>query len=45
MGLIGRETVAGRDPSEVSREILDVLDEMEDLPGEKVLNYAVRQAA
>ncbi|WP_149828741.1 TetR/AcrR family transcriptional regulator [Streptomyces tailanensis] len=42
MGVIGREMVAGRDPGEVSGEILLLLDEMEGLLGEKVLNYAVR---
>lgn len=42
MALIGRETVAGRKPAEVSREALALLDDMEDLLSEKVLNYAVR---
>ncbi|GGP87362.1 TetR/AcrR family transcriptional regulator [Streptomyces roseolilacinus] len=32
----------GRDPREVSREALALLDEMEDLLGERVLDYAVR---
>jgi AcrR family transcriptional regulator len=42
MGIIGREMVKGRKPSEVSREALVLLDEMEELLSEKVLNYAVR---
>ncbi|MFE7609924.1 TetR/AcrR family transcriptional regulator [Streptomyces celluloflavus] len=42
---IGREMTAGRAPAEVSREALVLLDEMEDLLGEKVLNYAVRPPA
>ena len=42
MGVIGREMVAGRKPGEVSREVLLLLDDMEDLLSEKVLNYAVR---
>ncbi|MFE9650066.1 TetR/AcrR family transcriptional regulator [Streptomyces sp. NPDC006365] len=42
MAMIGREMVAGRAPAEVSREALALLDDMEDLLGEKVLNYAVR---
>ncbi|WP_442812509.1 hypothetical protein [Streptomyces sp. NBC_01210] len=44
LGVIGREMVAGRKPDEVSRESLDLLDDMEDVPGEKVLKYAVREA-
>ncbi|MFD5054715.1 TetR/AcrR family transcriptional regulator [Streptomyces tendae] len=39
---IGHRMVAGGKPSEVSREVLLLLDEMEDLLSEKVLNYAVR---
>ncbi|MEU0448264.1 TetR/AcrR family transcriptional regulator [Streptomyces tendae] len=39
---IGHRMVAGGKPSEVSREMLLLLDEMEDLLSEKVLNYAVR---
>ncbi|MFJ6747324.1 MULTISPECIES: TetR/AcrR family transcriptional regulator [unclassified Streptomyces] len=39
---IGRQMSAGRKPAEVSREMLVLLDEMADLLGEKVLNYAVR---
>ncbi|MCI3273142.1 TetR/AcrR family transcriptional regulator [Streptomyces cylindrosporus] len=39
---IGREMVAGRNPREVSREVLALLDDIEELLGEKVLNYAVR---
>ncbi|MFI8894471.1 TetR/AcrR family transcriptional regulator [Streptomyces paradoxus] len=41
---IGREMVKGRNPDEVSRDILVVLDDIEELLGEKVLNYAVRGA-
>ncbi len=37
--------VAGGKPSEVSRDVLSLLDEMEELLSEKVLNYAVRGAA
>ncbi|MET9562546.1 TetR/AcrR family transcriptional regulator [Streptomyces tauricus] len=44
MSAVGREMVAGRDPAEVSREVLVLLDGMEDLLSEKVLNYAVRAA-
>jgi hypothetical protein len=44
MATIGREMLAGRNPDEVSREVLVLLDEMEDLLSEKVLNYAVRDA-
>jgi AcrR family transcriptional regulator len=44
MGTIGRAMVAGGSPAVVSREVLHLLDEMEDLLGEKVLNYAVRGA-
>ncbi|MGA5359423.1 TetR/AcrR family transcriptional regulator [Streptomyces purpurascens] len=39
---IGREMVKGRNPDEVSREMLVLLDDIEDLLSEKVLNYAVR---
>lgn len=42
---IGREMVKGRNPDEVSREMLVVLDDIEELLSEKVLNYAVRGAA
>ncbi|WP_037680598.1 TetR/AcrR family transcriptional regulator [Streptomyces griseus] len=41
---IGREMVAGRNPDEVSREMLVLLDGIEELLSEKVLNYAVRGA-
>jgi len=41
---IGREMLAGREPAEVSREVLVLLDDMEELLSEKVLNYAVRDA-
>ncbi|MEV6393339.1 TetR/AcrR family transcriptional regulator [Streptomyces sp. NPDC051907] len=44
MAWIGRQMVAGRSPSEVSRETLVLLDDMEELLGEKVLKYAVRDA-
>jgi AcrR family transcriptional regulator len=44
MGVIGREMVAGRNPDEVSREVLVLLDGIEELLSEKVLNYAVRGA-
>ncbi|MER0243114.1 TetR/AcrR family transcriptional regulator [Streptomyces sp. HSW2009] len=44
MAFIGREMMAGREAAEVSREALVLLDEMEDLLGETVLNYAVRPA-
>ncbi|MGX5212571.1 TetR/AcrR family transcriptional regulator [Streptomyces violaceus] len=39
---IGREMVKGRNPDEVSREMLVLLDDIEELLSEKVLNYAVR---
>ncbi|MEU6594383.1 TetR/AcrR family transcriptional regulator [Streptomyces sp. NPDC046881] len=42
---IGREMLAGRKPVEVSREVLVLLDDIEDLLSETVLNYAVRAAA
>ncbi|WP_326699849.1 TetR/AcrR family transcriptional regulator [Streptomyces sp. NBC_01754] len=42
MGYIGREMMAGRKPAEVSREALGLLDDVEDLLGEKVLNYGRR---
>ncbi|MFE0512190.1 TetR/AcrR family transcriptional regulator [Streptomyces sp. NPDC058964] len=41
---IGREMVAGRNPDEVSREVLVLLDDIEDVLSEKVLNYAVRDS-
>lgn len=44
MAGIGRRMLAGGSPAEVSREMLDVLDEMEELLSDKVLNYAVRDA-
>ncbi len=44
MAHIGREMVAGRKPAEVSRDALALLDDIEDLLGEKVLNYARRAA-
>ncbi|MDH6627518.1 AcrR family transcriptional regulator [Streptomyces sp. LBL] len=39
---VGREMVAGRNPDEVSREILVLLDGIEELLSEKVLNYGAR---
>ncbi|MCZ1007458.1 TetR/AcrR family transcriptional regulator [Streptomyces lydicus] len=42
MGWITQQMLAGRTPAEVSREALVLLDEMAELLGEKVLNYAVR---
>lgn len=39
---IGREMLAGRKPAEVSREVLALLDDVEDLLSERVLDYAVR---
>ncbi len=44
MAVIGREMLKGRRPGEVSREVLGLLDAVEDLLSEKVLNYAVRGA-
>ncbi|WP_217166565.1 TetR/AcrR family transcriptional regulator [Streptomyces sp. AC512_CC834] len=41
---IGQRMVAGGRPAEVSRDMLLLLDEMEDLLSERVLNYAVRGA-
>ncbi|WP_406838933.1 TetR/AcrR family transcriptional regulator [Streptomyces sp. AHU1] len=40
--VIGREMGAGRSPGEVSREVLVLLDDMEELLSPKVLGYAVR---
>ncbi|MEV7281184.1 TetR/AcrR family transcriptional regulator [Streptomyces sp. NPDC093111] len=42
IGFISAEMTAGRKASEVSREALDLLDEIEDLLGGRVLGYAVR---
>ncbi|MGW0336548.1 TetR/AcrR family transcriptional regulator [Streptomyces sp. NPDC003011] len=42
MSVIGREMMTGRNPDEVSREVLLLLDDIEELLSEKVLNYAVR---
>ncbi|MFF1919637.1 TetR/AcrR family transcriptional regulator [Streptomyces sp. NPDC058221] len=42
MAYIGGEMVAGRKAAEVSRDALVLLDDIEDLLGEKVLNYARR---
>ncbi|GAA2318231.1 TetR/AcrR family transcriptional regulator [Streptomyces kunmingensis] len=44
MATIGRHMLAGGDPAEVSRQMLHVLDDIEELLSEKVLNYAVRDA-
>ncbi|MET8904942.1 MULTISPECIES: TetR/AcrR family transcriptional regulator [unclassified Streptomyces] len=44
MAGIGQRMVAGGKPAQVSREMLLLLDEMEELLSEKVLNYAVRGA-
>lgn len=44
MASVGREMLRERPPQEVSREVLGLLDDMEDLLSEKVLNYAVRGA-
>ncbi|MGW2638646.1 TetR/AcrR family transcriptional regulator [Streptomyces sp. NPDC001348] len=42
MSVIRCEMLKGRNPAEVSREVLVLLDDMEELLSEKVLNYAVR---
>ena len=39
---IGQRMVDGGKPSEVTRDVMLLLDEMEGLLSEKVLNYAVR---
>lgn len=44
MTTIGQRMVAGGRPAEVSRQMLVLLDEMEELLSGKVLNYAVRGA-
>ncbi|POX41218.1 TetR family transcriptional regulator [Streptomyces sp. Ru73] len=44
MGYIGRAMTAGGTPSQVSRDALTLMDELEDLLSERVLNYAVRAA-
>lgn len=41
---IGAEMMKRRAPEEVSREALDLLDELEELLGEQVLNYGIRTA-
>jgi len=41
---VGRAMLAGRNPDVVSREVLVLLDDIEELLGEKVLNYAARGA-
>lgn len=45
MAAIGRAMADRRDPRAVSREVLVLLDDIEDLLSEKVLNYAVRGMA
>jgi hypothetical protein len=45
IAVIGREMVKRREPREVSREVLLLLDDIEDLLSERVLNYAVRGAS
>ncbi|MGW1224010.1 TetR/AcrR family transcriptional regulator [Streptomyces sp. NPDC001478] len=44
MAYIGREMMAGRRAGEVSRDALVLLDDIEELLGERVLNYARRTA-
>ncbi|MFI9078235.1 TetR/AcrR family transcriptional regulator [Streptomyces sioyaensis] len=44
MHWIAQAMLAGRKPAEASREALVLLDEMAELLGERVLNYAVRTA-
>ncbi|MBZ6114335.1 MULTISPECIES: TetR/AcrR family transcriptional regulator [Streptomyces] len=44
LAAIGQRMVDGGEPSEVSREVMLLLDEMEELLSGKVLNYAVRGA-
>jgi AcrR family transcriptional regulator len=44
IAVIGREMAKGRDPREVSREALVLLDDIEGLLSDKVLGYAVRAA-
>lgn len=43
MGFIGSRMLAGRTPEDTSREALALLDDIEEVLGEKVLKYAVRQ--
>lgn len=43
MAFVGRRMLAGRTPQETSREALVLLDDIEEVLGEKVLKYAVRQ--
>ncbi|MEV0202227.1 TetR/AcrR family transcriptional regulator [Nonomuraea sp. NPDC050691] len=40
---IGRRTAAGQDPGEIAGEVLRLLDVAEDVLGERVLGYAVRE--
>ena len=39
---IGREMLKGRAPAEVSREMLVLVDDIEELLSDRVLRYAVR---
>ncbi|MFF7857789.1 TetR family transcriptional regulator [Streptomyces sp. NPDC007904] len=39
---VGREMLKGRSPAEVSRDILGLVDDVEELLSDKVLGYAVR---
>lgn len=43
MAFVGRRMLAGRTPEGTSREALVLLDDIEEVLGEKVLKYAVRQ--
>lgn len=43
MAFVGRRMLAGRTPEHTSREALVLLDDIEEVLGEKVLKYAVRQ--
>jgi AcrR family transcriptional regulator len=44
MAWIGRAMIAGREPGPVSREALVLLDDMEEVLGEKAFKYAMRGA-
>ncbi|GGZ76562.1 TetR/AcrR family transcriptional regulator [Streptomyces echinoruber] len=44
VGRIGRRMLEGGTPEQVSREALELLDDIEELLGERVLTYAVRGA-
>lgn len=45
IAVIGREKVKSREPREVSREVLALFEDIEDLLGGRLLSYAVRTAA